>query len=563
MAAIVLGTEGHGIIKMARLSLRLALGLLVLGASFIVFMSCYVFLGDGSFRVLDVVNQDLIPAGSLAHVTDWESTRMLVTTTTGDTLRPSNSLHTTLLSLNASSPHERVFTTGTRPSTEFVSESDSTAPVSEEGNELDVVLSRVRTCLDATNVTWHFKNEGYYAKAHADAELIFKGLRRGIPTFTEPYTAPCWKTPFHASWVAHSVKGNVGDFNFDHTVTRDMMQYRRPKVAKGDHLTKKDQWTVLQQSVACLPKILLLGYPKCGSTYLYCFMRRVLQLALGIEGMCEVEKEPHWWIVPGPTKRLQPRDADYLSLYLINFYPGARYRERDKPVVTIDASPNLMFQWPRYYKDETMENYCLLPSLIPVILPDTKYIVVMRSPLTMLYSAFWFSCTLLGKRLVKERYEGPDIFHNRINRKIGVFNDCKRQRKPLDVCVDQVAPNMFDPALPSCGRIKLDQGLYYFHVRKWLSVVPRERIHFFTLEELSTQDQLHTAQVILDFLELPSLTHSSLNIKCGENTQYAINYKHDPRLMMREDTRQIIEEFFQPYNQMLADLLGDDKFLWK
>ena len=42
-----------------------------------------------------------------------------------------------------------------------------------------------------------------------------------------------------------------------------------------------------------------------------------------------------------------------------------------------------------------------------------------------------------------------------------------------------------------------------------------------------------------------------------------VDYKHDPRLQMREDTRQILEEFFQPYNQMLAELLGDDKFLWK
>ena len=86
------------------------------------------------------------------------------------------------------------------------------------------------------------------------------------------------------------------------------------------------------------------------------------------------------------------------------------------------------------------------------------------------------------------------------------------------------------------------------------------------MEELATQDITHTAKVILDHLELNS-TKREMNafqkINCNKNTQHSIDYKHDPRLKMREDTKQILEEFLQPYNKMLADLLGDDKFLWK
>ena len=93
-------------------------------------------------------------------------------------------------------------------------------------------------------------------------------------------------------------------------------------------------------------------------------------------------------------------------------------------------------------------------------------------------------------------------------------------------------------------------------------MVPCERIHFFTLEELATQDVKHSARVILDFLEIPSHKIELPDINCNENTQDRIDYQHDPGLQMREDTRQILEEFFQPYNRMLADLLGDDKFLW-
>ena len=119
--------------------------------------------------------------------------------------------------------------------------------------------------------------------------------------------------------------------------------------------------------------------------------------------------------------------------------------------------------------------------------------------------------------------------------------------------------------LTMCGRTRLEMGLYYVHARKWLSVVPRERILFFTLEELATQDLKHSAKVIVDFLEIDSgdlKMHNLLDIHCSKNQQKGIDYKHNPRLMMRNDTRQILIEFFKPYNQMLANLLGDDKFLW-
>lgn len=37
----------------------------------------------------------------------------------------------------------------------------------------------------------------------------------------------------------------------------------------------------------------------------------------------------------------------------------------------------------------------------------------------------------------------------------------------------------------------------------------------------------------------------------------------NPQLRMRKDTQEILTDFFRPYNQKLADLLGDDKFLWE
>ena len=105
----------------------------------------------------------------------------------------------------------------------------------------------------------------------------------------------------------------------------------------------------------------------------------------------------------------------YLSLYLLNHERAAEFVEKNMPAITIDATPNLMYRSPRYSNKETWENYCLLPSLIPVILPDSKYFVVMRNPVTMLYSGFWFSSTSRNQKSIYPiKYWGPDIFHKRI-----------------------------------------------------------------------------------------------------------------------------------------------------
>ena len=427
--------------------------------------------------------------------------------------------------------------------------------------EIGNILARIDTCLMSVNMSAYFRSEGLYERAQTNARDLLSNLRRVVPNFETPYTVPCWDVRFSAKCEGPLLKGHIGDFNF---TLKGRSTRSKQLLLRGVQWYRARNEMCVEQSSACLPKIFLLGYPKCGSTFLYCLLHRVLKYSLGTGGRCEATKEPHWWILPGPRGKAQSIEPDTIALYLLNFQRAAAFMESNTPAVTIDASPNLMFQWPRYSESESLENYCLLPSLIPIVLPDSKYFVIMRNPVSMLYSAFWFSCTMLGQNLGSVKFRGPDIFHDRITRKIHMFNECKNEGKPLDLCVDVVAPNLYGPELPNCGRTRLEMGLYYFHARKWLSVVPRSRIHFFTLEEVGTGDRA-TVDVITDFLELPRATADlalDTDLRCNENSQHVIDYKSDPRLKMRQDTKQILVQFFQPYNQLLAELLGDDKFLW-
>ena len=83
------------------------------------------------------------------------------------------------------------------------------------------------------------------------------------------------------------------------------------------------------------------------------------------------------------------------------------------------------------------------------------------------------------------------------------------------------------------------------------------------MEELSA----HTNKVasrIWEFLDLPPFAiDTELQNSMNTNQQQKVDYHQDPRLAMRNDTKIVLEQFFRPYNKMLADLLGDSKFLWQ
>ena len=109
-------------------------------------------------------------------------------------------------------------------------------------------------------------------------------------------------------------------------------------------------------------------------------------------------------------------------------------------------------------------------------------------------------------------------------------------------------------------KVAIPMALYYIHVKKWISIVPRERFLFLKLEELSTNINQNAKQ-IWKFLGVdPSFDIKSL-AKAEEQTK--VDYKNNPHLAMRNDTRDLLQRFFHPYNRMLAELLGDRKFLWE
>ena len=65
--------------------------------------------------------------------------------------------------------------------------------------------------------------------------------------------------------------------------------------------------------------------------------------------------------------------------------------EGNHGVVTVDGSPNIIDNYNGFYEC-TPVNLCLLPAIIPEILPDSKFDVALRIPVTMIYTTFLYTC---------------------------------------------------------------------------------------------------------------------------------------------------------------------------
>ena len=428
-------------------------------------------------------------------------------------------------------------------------------------HELSLVNHNLHKCLKAAELTDYFEMMNYTSTSSRNAAHFLMQLREVIPV---EYSAThannsCWKSDLDLKLCKGGViEGHVNG----HPVTfpenrlkpslKDTLQFHKHSV---------------NSSVLCLPSIFVPGFPKCGSSFMYCLIRRLFRYKNEMLLEKQMAKEPNFWVPEGPVFHNHwPHNLGDISRYMLNFIPRNNGTAFSLPV---DASPNTIFQWPRYSESEGLQNYCLVPSVLPIILPHIKYVVVLRDPATMLYSFYWFSNSMLCPSLPRSsQLLAPDDFHYKVVRKILAYKSC-RKLKPVDACPFTIMPGiegLIKYRNKGCGRVHLETAFYYYYIRRWLAVLPREQFLFVKTEELE-DDLFGVTESLNNFLELglyvtKEFTSDAEKNKC-KHDQLKFNYRKDPLLQMRNDTRDLLYKFFNPFNQKLAELLQDSKFHWK
>lgn len=302
-------------------------------------------------------------------------------------------------------------------------------------------------------------------------------------------------------------------------------------------------WRGAEEDLLCLPSVYLAGMPKCGSTDLFNKLVWHSQLARPSRG-----KENHYWarsrlgrstfhLDSGDTSR-EPFRAFLRSL-------GPARLAKHPELRLVDGTQSMLWDqggWEGRYPGREVPPYSNA-QLLQSVTPRAKVLVVTRDPVERLYSDYLYF--LQGRNVSAEH------FHSVVQKEIARFTSCLHYRSLTSCCYD----SSNNPAL------RLNLGVYVCYLREWLRVFP-DQVKVVALEDYSAH-QVTTLLRIFSFLELdsPDIVKLSqfLNSSKTSNTRTDSAQKKGDML---PETRQILQDFYSPYNSQLAALLRDTRFLY-
>ncbi|XP_046585351.1 carbohydrate sulfotransferase 15-like [Haliotis rubra] len=303
----------------------------------------------------------------------------------------------------------------------------------------------------------------------------------------------------------------------------------------------------------CLPYFIFIGQPKCGTTGIYHRLGKHPDVTL------PNNKEPFWF-----NRKRFFKECSSVSTYLDFFQRHTeiierRFQENGSTnvqfhhMVTGEGSVDIM--WDNHlWQDLPRNSKCTEPCLtnadyIHHLNPGTKIIVALRNPVDRVYSDYLYELKYL-------KYK-PDTldFHKRIIQAIYRFKGCLKHYSLRRCVYDSKLENAMSFVRPIIG-------IYHAFLEDWLKVFPRDQVHVIRFEDYvaNTRGEM---EKLFDFLSLSQLSESQW-MDVLNKTQSNPRPKSSRNTgNMNNDTRTILEEFYEPYNQRLAQLLADEAYLWR
>ncbi|XP_028651079.1 carbohydrate sulfotransferase 15 [Erpetoichthys calabaricus] len=367
--------------------------------------------------------------------------------------------------------------------------------------------------------------------------------------FLENIKNPCWFEEYKANSTADPYGTNL--YALYSKRFRTLFDYLRN--AFRDHLYQKENKLC---RFRCLPYFYIIGQPKCGTTDLYDRLR------LHPEVRFATSKEPHWWtrkrfgiirLSEGFHDRYPVED--YLDLFDLAAFQiqdqahGNATTQYKHNIVIGEASASTMWDnnaWIYFYDNSTNgEPPFLIQDFIHAVQPDAKFIIMLRDPVERLYSDYLYF-GIANK--------SADDFHEKVTESLQLFESCLLEFS-MRSCV-------YNTTLNNAMPVRLQVGLYIVYILDWLSVFNRNQILVLRLEDHAT-NRKYTMHKVFNFLSLGSLTEqkeAEITKSPASNTRRPADKNLGPMLPV---TREILQDFYKPFNVKLAEVLQNDSFLWE
>lgn len=361
---------------------------------------------------------------------------------------------------------------------------------------------------------------------------------------------PCWREEYSGNITSDPYVTNL----YARYSRRFRTVFQHLRNSFREHLTQRDGKLYRMR---CLPYFYIIGQPKCGTTDLYDRVR------LHPDVKFSTFKEPHWWtrkrfgiirLSEGFHDRYPVED--YLDLfdqaaYQIqgNLTANSSGTPNHPNVIIGEASASTMWDnnaWVYFYDNTSVgEPPFLIQDFVHALTPDARFIVMLRDPVERLYSDYLYF-GIANK--------SAEDFHEKVSESLQLFEGCLAEFS-MRSCVYNTTVNN---AMP----VRLHVGLYIVFLKDWLSIFSREQILVLRLEDHAS-NRKYTMHQVFEFLDLAPVTkeiESEITRSPASNTRRPADKNLGPMLPI---TKEILRDFYTPFNMKLAKVLRNDSFLWE
>ena len=358
--------------------------------------------------------------------------------------------------------------------------------------------------------------------------------------------------PPPSDFVAH-LKNPCWFANYDKVMSGLTNQLTKTKNQDQPYLLPNANGT---KTLYCLPHMYLLGYPKCGTTSLSAYFRNHPECANSVRG--------YGWMGLQTAGLINKYPANVKSVFslLKRFHPAARQIEKSSKndvynKIIADFNPSISWRQSGFEKFKN-GSMCDPPLLMRELQPNAKFVVLLREPINRLYSAFWY--------YADDKYKenlSPKIFSEDVHAFFERLKLCDNKKSMLR-CLKEANNfgNHFTDFHGFPNSSQLLTGFYYLYLLPWLQVFPRESFLFIRTEDMK-KDTGKTLKEIFQFLGMSHLSDAKISTiqKIVLHEQTMLNSNHS-EMLLSSSTKKQLRAYFRPFNEKLAELLNDDKFLW-
>ena len=231
------------------------------------------------------------------------------------------------------------------------------------------------------------------------------------------------------------------------------------------------------------------------------------------------------------------------------------------PLLAIDATPRTIYDANGWSDDPLnaglTEPKYLAANRIHHFVPHAKALLILRNPIAR---------TISDHRFFDDD-QHADVFHAQVERGIAWWHRCVKLYSERACAfsyhfgpdLEDLPPDKrWDPN--GGGRLRL--SLYIIYIEKWLEVFPRENLLLVNSDTLDSRPVELLHHTVFPFLELEPLSAAANRSLDELLKQGHLHQTTDQGLTPHQHTIDLLENFYQPYNERLAKYANDQSFLW-